>query len=719
MSLSRLVNALPVVRHVYELVERNLAVRIAAVVVAIILTLIITLVTIHTHALRQDLSERMIDSGVARAAGLANVARQFLEGGQLFDLVKVIGEGGHDANVLNTTVYDVRRSFLMQADGIVPGVTSADLDPLTRRVLAEKQQLVGNGRTLEIARPIFEQGELIGVVRMNLSLAESHTIASELISRTSLVGLLFALIITPIIFVMMDRFSRPIRKLTAAAERASHGDLEVKIEAVGRDEVGILGHSFNRMLKHMRASMKQIHDLAYVDGVTGLPNREGFREIVNPVIAGKADRADACIIFMDLDRFKRVNDTLGHTKGDELLQLFALRLQQRLDSQFGHGDAATAPTLARVGGDEFVIFIPVMRSHEEIRDFARRIKRDLEEPFLVDGNTIVVSVSLGATVFPQDGLTFDTLLRNGDMAMYQAKAAGGNQLHFYTDEMRKKARTRLVVENELRQALENEEFVLYYQPQLACRNGELKGVEALIRWEHPEKGMVPPGHFIEVAEETGLIVDIGDWVMHQACLQAKTWFAEGRHVRVAINVSALQFERGDFTRRVMRALEDSGAGPEMIELELTESLAMSDIKAVVDRIEPLRAIGIRFAIDDFGSGYSSLAYLSKLTFDCFKIDRSFIQNIGKTGGDEAIVRTILGMAKSLGYETVAEGIETMEQYAFLRNEGCDLAQGFLFARPMPASQLEAWHERRMNNQAHSLQSAVERGLVDLRGRRLG
>jgi len=250
--------------------------------------------------------------------------------------------------------------------------------------------------------------------------------------------------------------------------------------------------------------------------------------------------------------------------------------------------------------------------------------------------------------------------------------------------------------------------VLYYQPQLCCRTGALKGVEALIRWDHPEKGILGPGAFIEVAEETGLIVDIGDWVMHTACVQAKTWFDAGRRVRVAINVSTLQFERPDFIRRVLRAMEDTGATPEMIELELTESLAMSDVKAVVDRMEPLRAIGIRFAIDDFGSGYSSLGYLSKLSFDCFKIDRSFIQNIGKSSADDALVRTILGMARSLGYETVAEGIETMEQYAFLRNEGCEIAQGFLFARPMPIEDVELWQDRRQQNMARSLQSSLEK-----------
>jgi EAL domain-containing protein (putative c-di-GMP-specific phosphodiesterase class I) len=264
------------------------------------------------------------------------------------------------------------------------------------------------------------------------------------------------------------------------------------------------------------------------------------------------------------------------------------------------------------------------------------------------------------------------------------------------------------VENELREALEKDEFVLYYQPQLCCRTGALKGVEALIRWDHPEKGILGPGAFIEVAEETGLIVDIGDWVMHTACVQAKTWFDAGRRVRVAINVSTLQFERPDFIRRVLRAMEDTGATPEMIELELTESLAMSDVKAVVDRMEPLRAIGIRFAIDDFGSGYSSLGYLSKLNFDCFKIDRSFIQNIGKSSADDALVRTILGMARSLGYETVAEGIETMEQYAFLRNEGCEIAQGFLFARPMPIEDVELWQDRRQQNMARSLQSSLEK-----------
>ena len=710
MSFSSVVNAVPGLRSLYEMVERNLAVRIAAVVVAIIVSLIITLITIHANAIRHDQSQKIIENGVAKAEGLSNVARHFLEEGQLFELVRVINEGSRESNILSVSVYDPRRLFLMRVDGIEPGVLRSDVDSIIRAVLDTRVQFVESHNTLEIARPIFDEVRLIGVVRLSISLEDSNSIAQELVSRTSLIGIVFALIITPIIFVMVDRMSRPIRTLTAAAERASLGDLDVKISVESRDEVGVLADSFNRMLSHMRSSMKQIHDLAYVDSVTGLPNRERFRVMVEERISLGDTGVQSAIIFLDLDRFKRVNDTLGHNKGDELLQLFASRLQTRLSLSFESLDEKSHPQLARVGGDEFVIFIPNLKSSDEITEFSKRLKRDIEEPFIVEAQAIVVDVSLGATIFPQDGLTFETLYRNADMAMYRAKEVGGATLRFYTEDMRHLAKNRMSVENELRQALEHEEFVLYYQPQLSCRTGELRGVEALIRWDNPEKGLLAPGAFIEVAEETGLILDIGEWVMHQACTQAKKWFAEGRNVRVAINVSALQFEQPDFTRNVLRALEDSGASPEMIELELTESLAMSDVQSVVDRIAPLRALGIRFAIDDFGSGYSSLSYLSKLSFDCFKIDRSFVKNIGKSGGDEAIVRTILGMAKSLGYETVAEGIETMEQYAFLRNEGCDLAQGFLFARPMSLEQVEIWQDRRKRNMAHSLQTMLTNSL---------
>ena len=584
MSASRVLRLFPGLNHLYELLQRNLAVRIAALVVAIIVTLIITLVTIHTHALRSDLSEKMVETGVAKAEGLANVSRQFLEEGQLFELVKVINEGSRESNVLSISVYDPRRLFLMRKEGIEPGVLATDVDPMISEAMERGAQVVEEGLTLEIARPVYDSARMVGVVRISLSMASTHSIAQELVSRTSLIGLVFALVITPIIFVMMDRLSRPIRKLTAAAERASRGDLDVKIEVDSEDEVGVLADSFNRMLRHMRSSMKQIHDLAYVDNVTGLPNRERFRVIVDEIITRRRGDGASGIIFIDLDRFKRVNDTLGHSKGDELLQVFALRLQNRLRMTYEAEPPAMQPTLARLSGDEYAILLPCLKDGQEISDFAKRLKRDLDEPFLIDGHAIVVGASMGATIFPQDGLSFDTLLRNADMAMYKAKEAGGGCLKFYTEDMRKQARSRLVVENELRQALENDDFVLFYQPQLSCRTGELKGVEALIRWNHPEKGLLAPGQFIEVAEETGLVVDMGEWVMHTACMQAKKWFDEGRNVRVAINVSALQFERGDFTRRVMRALEDSGAGPEMIELELTESIARSDIRSVVPAI---------------------------------------------------------------------------------------------------------------------------------------
>jgi len=425
---------------------------------------------------------------------------------------------------------------------------------------------------------------------------------------------------------------------------------------------------------------QKIEFIAYHDALTDLPNwllaQDRFQQA-----AAYAERTQCkiALLCLDLDNFKTINDSLGHAIGDGVIKEVAARLV---------GCVRDTDTVSRQGGDEFIIVLPNLREPEAGAAVLVKLMERLREPYSIGDHELNTSVSVGVAIYPDDGTEFDTLRKKADMAMYRAKAAGRNTYQFFDEQMNVEAVEQLRMRNGLRRALDRQEFVLHYQPQIDLRTGALDGVEALIRWRHPELGMISPARFIPIAEESGLIVPIGQWVLREACRQAVGWHTTtGAKISVAVNLSALQFKRDDLEQSVVAALEESGIAPALLELELTESILISDTQSVLATVQRLKALGVQLSIDDFGTGYSSLSYLKRFNVDRLKIDQSFVRDLATDREDAAIVHAIIQMAHSLGLSTIAEGVEDAAALERLRSYGCDMAQGYFFARPMPAEEL--------------------------------
>jgi len=444
-------------------------------------------------------------------------------------------------------------------------------------------------------------------------------------------------------------------------------------------------------ISERKRSEREIHRLAYFDSLTGLPNRVLFKDRVARALA-HASRYQSmlAILFLDLDRFKIINDTLGHNIGDLLLKHVA----DRLTDSVRHSDSIGRATgkeaeheLARLGGDEFTVLLTNLHDVQDAAKVARRMLEALARPFLIDGHEIFVTVSVGIAVFPSDGDSVDILLKNSDSAMYHAKEEGRNNIQFYSNVMNAAANERLVLESELRHAMEREEFVVHYQPQIDLRTNRIIGAEALVRWQHPQRGLLGPAVFLSAAADTGLIRAIDEWVLLAACRQVRSWQQRGLVApRVSINMSNSLFHGNTLLKAVKEALRETGVSPLCLELELTESIAMRNVDMSIAMLNELKAIGVQLSIDDFGTGYSSLSYLQRLPVDVVKIDQSFIQEILTKAKPVPIVRAIIAMAHSLQLGVLAEGVEQEEQRTILVAEGCDQAQGYLFGRPMRAEE---------------------------------
>jgi diguanylate cyclase (GGDEF)-like protein/PAS domain S-box-containing protein len=429
---------------------------------------------------------------------------------------------------------------------------------------------------------------------------------------------------------------------------------------------------------------ERLHHLAYYDALTGLPNRSLLTKLLDQSLStAQRTRMQGCVLFVDLNRFKVLNDTLGRTIGDELLRQVARRFRAALRDQ---------DIVARLGSDEFAIGLFDISQHFEATIVAQKLQSSLVEPFLIDGHDLRVGASIGISVSPQDGGDAETLLRLADIAMYRAKQSGASDnecVAFYSHEMNLDMQERMRVETGLRRALGHSQLRLYYQPKYALTSGRIIGAEALVRWQHPELGMVPPDQFIPLAEATGLIVQVGEWVLETACAQAQEWKLAGLPpVPLAVNVSAREFT-GALPRRVSETLARYGLEPAWLELEITESTLMHNIERVIGIMDQITALGVALSLDDFGTGYSSLSYLKRFPIDTLKIDRSFTTGIPSDTNDCAIASTIISIARQLNHKVIAEGVETAEQLEFLKSAGCDEVQGYLFSRPLPADQFES------------------------------
>ncbi|MDJ0877856.1 MAG: EAL domain-containing protein [Halieaceae bacterium] len=445
-----------------------------------------------------------------------------------------------------------------------------------------------------------------------------------------------------------------------------------------------------RDVTERQRSEQKIQELAYSDTLTGLPNREQFKKILATAIRrADATGTSAALLYLDLDRFKRINDTFGHSVGDALLCAVAERLRTSIrKSTRGESSIPGGTEISRLGGDEFTIVVPELSDKSHIESLCSRIQRTLTTPFVCEGHQIVVSPSIGVAIYPEHGDDEQELLMRADTAMYEAKGEGANNARVYHESMNARSLELLALESEMNRAIERNELELHYQPKIDIREWRLVGLEALIRWKHHERGWISPVDFIPIAEDTGQIIDIGRWVLQEACRQLGEW-REGpaAGLQIAVNISSQQFTHDDLQRSVMEAVWENRVGPRMLELEITESVLVGNVDETIDLLTALKTSGVSVAIDDFGTGYSSLSYLKRFPVDKLKIDRTFIRDLHRNPDDAAICSAILAMGRQLGLAVVAEGVENEEQLQFLDERECDQVQGYYFGKPMPAHAL--------------------------------
>jgi len=480
-----------------------------------------------------------------------------------------------------------------------------------------------------------------------------------------------------------------LRDLEQATQAVAAGQVQVALPSGGSVELVRLSGRFSTMLTALQDAraaqekyQRELEHSATHDPLTGLANRLLVGDRLKQAISLAArNQLNVAVLLLDLDRFKVINDTLTHVTGDALL----VEIAGRLKAQVREGD-----TVGRLGGDEFMVVMQGIASEEAAAMLANKLLSAISDPIQAHGHMLTVNASVGIALAPRDGQNTDDLIMHADVAMYRAKESGRNKFQFFAAEMNARMNQRLQLEAGLRLALEQGQFVLYYQPRCDLATGRIVGAEALIRWRHPERGLVSPADFIPVAEETGLIVPMGEWVLETACRQAMQWRSKGLdELVVGVNVSARQFQHGNLAQVVAKHLQATGLPPALLELELTESAVMNDPECTLQVLREIKAVGVRIALDDFGTGYSSLNYLKRFPVDCLKIDQSFVRDISIDPEDAAIARMVVTLGHSLRQVVVAEGVETHAQLDFLREQGCDLVQGYLFSPPVPANELEA------------------------------
>jgi diguanylate cyclase (GGDEF)-like protein len=540
----------------------------------------------------------------------------------------------------------------------------------------------------EVEMPVLWSGIQIGSILIEQN---ENVITSKIIASIG-IGSLILLLALGFSYILAERFQKiitgPVTAMANAMKEVSHTrNYSKRVAASGSDEMDQLADHFNEMLSEIERQegnllerQEQLYQLANFDTLTSLPNRAHFSDRLYQALRRAARTGELlAVLFIDLDNFKMINDTHGHLTGDHLLKETAARLA---------AGTRADDTLARLGGDEFTIFLQDVKTEENAMAVARKHVESLFQPYLNEGKQLFISASIGVALFPEQGTSAETLMKNADSAMYLAKEKGRNRVELFNDSLHLDISKRLDLSNDLHRALEHGEFELYYQPRINLERNSWASAEALIRWNHPELGIIAPDMFIPLAEQTGLILPIGEWVLREACRQLHQWHCQGFNLpRISVNVSPIQLQRQDLVSITRDALASNNLCTQALELEIVESALVEDSGRAITVLEELRNIGVKISIDDFGTGYSSLSYLRSLPIDILKIDRSFLLRAHESKKDDLILTAIIAMSLSLGLEVVTEGVEFAEQEQILKNNNCQEAQGFYFAHPMPAGEM--------------------------------
>jgi diguanylate cyclase (GGDEF)-like protein len=700
--------------------QSRLAVRFTALFASLVVVFAIEFTTYATFQSNRAIHEAL-ERHVAYVGRFgADLVGRGLKDLRLANLLTIMRNFATRSDIVYARLLDKHRRIVTDGIGSTVAFSGVSSDDLYDRAFASGLiQIEDDPTVMHVAQPIVLDGETIGVLRFGVSLRATHEASEELLERNSLVVVIFLLLALPLVALICRHATLPIQRLTMVTRRIAAGDLVPTIDTGGSDEVSELGRSIAGMVKSLSESAAAIRSLTFVDQLTGLPNRDQLELRISAAVETlKTDTDRAALVILDLDRFKRVNDALGTDQGDLVLREVADRLGLVLEdwreSAARSSGAAFETTIARLSADEFGVMIAGPLASGDLDAALRRMMRSFETGFDAGGHTLDLRASLGIAIAPTDARDFKSLVQNAGVALQAAKTSGRATYRYFSADLDERAYSRLILESELRQAIDRGELEVYFQPQVTCTDACGIGGEALIRWNHPTRGLVPPGEFIPMAEESGLIVEIGTFVLRRVCQQAAQWAERGLFPRLSVNVSSAQFQRQDFPMLVLATLRETGVSPSQIELEITESIAMSDPEAVAAQMAPLRAAGLRFAMDDFGTGYSSLSVLTRLPFDVLKIDRSFVRGLSPSQPERSVlIRTVLSMAHALGLEVIAEGVETAEEHAFLRDLQCDSAQGYLFARPMPAGRFETWFITNRRHDARLLRNRLREALAEL------
>jgi len=669
----------------------------------------------------RDEEGRLRTQGLAMAAMLAEVADEAISSSDMSNVASVLDGLVSDRDIAYVAVLDAQqRPLITRSYGDVTVPTTPLALPALSDATATVQK-IADRQQLELAVPVRTPSRLlsqtetaarpiIGYIRLGMSFDRGWTrMRANLVGALSVVAALVIIAVVVTLF-LTRRLIAPIRQLMRAARAVGAGKLDVYVPAKSSDELGLLTHTFNHMTQRLAESQAEVatyqrtledkvnqrtseleiataqaYKLAQHDILTGLPNRALLNQRLKQIVAQAArDSHQVACLFLDFDHFKRINDTLGHDAGDQLLQAVA----QRLTSAVRESD-----TVARLGGDEFVLILPGLdpaHAAFEVMTVLTRVRESFLAPFRIVDQTPTLTCSIGVSVYPVDATDPNGLIKQADTAMYAAKEAGRNAYRFYTADMNARVQARLQLETDMRRGLMDDEFFLVYQPQIDMDSGRALGVEALLRWRDPERGVISPAEFIPIAEESGMIQALGARVLRDACRQLVAWHRQNMMLRLSVNLSVQQLQHDSWLSVVEEALKASGLPPRYLDLEITESVIITHPEKAVATLEKLKQMGVSITVDDFGTGYSSLSYLTRLPIQGVKIDQRFVHGLEQNRSDEAITLAIIALSHSIGLRVIAEGVETVAQYEFLKAHGCEEAQGYLISRPLEEPELRSW-----------------------------